>query len=88
MIPLKQMTESAQLRWFGQVTSTRHERYSKLPGNAGEGAKRNTPTDLGRRDTEHFQREEELWLETVRDEKVFVYRLQLPVKEVRLREVR
>jgi hypothetical protein len=50
----------------------------------GEEAKRKTPTDLGRRDTEDFQREEELWLETVTDGKLSVYRLQLPAEEVRL----
>lgn len=81
------MTDSAQLRWFGQVTSTGDDRYLKLPGNTGEEAKRKTPTDLERRDTEDFQREEELWLETVTDGKVFVNPLQLPVQEVRLSDM-
>jgi len=54
----------------------------------GEEARRKTLPDLGRRDAEEFQREEELWLETVTDGTLFVNRLQLPAEEVRLREVR
>jgi len=59
-----------------------------LPGNTSEQAKRKPPTDLGRKDMEDFQREEELWLEIMIDGQLFVNRLQVPVGETGLSEVR
>jgi hypothetical protein len=47
------------------------------------------PDRLGKKGYKDFQREEELWLETVTDGKLFVNRLQLlPVEQVRLREAK
>ena len=40
MIPLKQMTESAELRWCGQVTSTGDERSPKVAWQARMQTKR------------------------------------------------
>jgi hypothetical protein len=55
---LKEMIKLAQLRWFGQVVSMGNE-TPKCPGKpeyTRRGPKE-TPTGLGRRDTEDFERE-------------------------------
>ena len=58
IIPLKEIIELAQFRWFGHTVRMGDERYPKMAWQArtqGEETQRKTLTDLGRRDTEDFR---------------------------------
>jgi hypothetical protein len=58
--PFKEMTESAQLRWFGHVMRMEDENTPPPPKNCpasytGKETRRKAPADLGRRYTEDFE---------------------------------
>jgi hypothetical protein len=89
IIPLKEITQLAQQRWFGQVVRMGYEKYRKMAWQGRTQGKRlkRRPRQTWKEGIQMVLNERGIEWKRVRDGKLFLNTLHLPVEEVRLSEV-